>query len=161
MNTYRIRTMTPSDEDAVDALLDASFEAMEEVHLIHALRESGEMMQEHVMELDGKLVAYAALSLMVEPAGWLCLAPVAVAPEFQGKGYGVKIVTKIGALANELGPEVVVLGKPSFYEAGGFSNARAINLTSPYPIEFTSLAGVGSDAPEAILLYPKAFEKLT
>jgi putative acetyltransferase len=161
MNIHHIRTLKPSDEDAVDALVDAAFDTMEEVHLIHALRASGEMMQEHVMEQDGELIGYAALSTMLEPAGWLCLAPVAIAPAFQGKGYGVKIVGKIAALANEIGPEIVVLGKPSFYEASGFSNARAANLVSPYPVEYMSLAGPGDDVPAVELVYPKAFDALS
>jgi putative acetyltransferase len=129
--------------------------------LIHALRASAEMAQELVMVQDGAITASAGLSAMIKPAGWLCLAPVAVAPAFQGKGDGVKIVRKIAALANKIGPEVVVLGKPSFYEKSGFSNTRAANLISPFPVKFLSLAGPGDDTPAVELIYPKAFGPLS
>jgi putative acetyltransferase len=149
------------EHEANAALLDAAFDTMEEVHLVHDLRDSGEMMQEHVLEHEGQLVGYAGLSAMVAPLGWLCLAPVAVAPAYQGKGYGHKLVARVGEVANTLGPEVIVLGKPSFYAASGFSSERAANLTSPYPLEYTLLAGTGDASPDDELIYPKAFSKLT
>ena len=159
--TCTLRTALFSDHDAIDRLLEAAFDTMEEVHLIHALRDSGEIMQEQVMEFGNQLVGYAALSAMVEPVGWMCLAPVAVAPAFQGQGYGGKLTRRIAEVANTVGPEVVVLGEPSLYDAAGFSQKRAGNLTSPYPLEYTSLAGPGNNAPTETLRYPDAFGNLT
>lgn len=159
--THTIRAPLSFEHDIIDALLEAAFDSMEEVHLIHALRDSGEMMREQVLEENGRIVGYTALSTMVAPAGWLCLAPIAVAPEIQGKGYGVKLVKRVAEIANEAGPEVVVLGKPSFYEASGFSNERAANLISPYPVKYTSLAGPMDGAPAEELIYPEAFSKMS
>jgi putative acetyltransferase len=55
---------------------------------------------------------------------------------------------------------VVVLGAVPFYERAGFLNARAKNLTSPYPISHTMIVGPGDDAPKQTLKYPKAFADL-
>jgi putative acetyltransferase len=55
---------------------------------------------------------------------------------------------------------VVVLGGVSFYERTGFSAARAAQLTSPYPISHTMLAGEGTNAPSETLVYPQSFSKL-
>ena len=73
----------------------------------------------------------------------------------------MRIVAKIAKVANTIGPEIVVLGDPAFYEAAGFSTARAAMLSSPYPVEYTSLAGPGDDAPNETLIYPDAFSKLS
>jgi len=55
---------------------------------------------------------------------------------------------------------VVVLGQVGFYERAGFLQERAAQLTSPYPIENTLLAGPGKDTPQKTMQYPKAFEGL-
>ena len=49
--------------------------------------------------------------------------------------------------AEKSGQYIVVLGKLSLYERGGFSAQRAGNLTSPYPVSHTMLAGPKDDAP--------------
>jgi putative acetyltransferase len=95
---------------------------------------------------------------MVAPEGWLCLAPVAVAPERQGRGIASRLVRHlIEALLDE-GRTVVVLGNPSLYARAGFSAERAARLTSPYPIEATLIARPGTDVPEMRLVYAAAFE---
>ena len=97
---------------------------------------------------------------MLSPKGWLCLAPVAVHPDLQGRGIGKRMIGMLAEWARLAGRTVVVLGEVPFYERGGFSAARAANLTGPYPIEHTLLAGPGNDTPEAELIYPKAFSAL-
>ncbi|MHA6345572.1 GNAT family N-acetyltransferase [Roseivivax sp. CAU 1761] len=105
----------------------------------------------------GAPVAYLALSQMRGPKGWLCLAPVAVAPPHQGRGIGRRAVGMVAAWARAAGQTVVVLGETGFYERAGFSLARAQNLTSPYPVDHTLIARPGEDAPAETLVYPEAF----
>lgn len=152
-----LREMRRGEEPAVDALLRAAFNGAEEAELVKALRRSGDMAGEQVMAADGDIVAYLALSRMVAPKGWLCLAPVAVHPDWQGRRIGRRMVGLITEWARISGTTVVVLGQVPFYERAGFSAARAAQLTSPYPIEHTLLAGPGTDAPKATLTYPRAF----
>ena len=170
------RDMRPDEVTEVDALLRAAFGGEAEVALVHALRRNGDMVSETVVHWQGRIVGYAALSRMVAPAGWLCLAPVAVwpafqrgasAPQGQPKGawqIGRRLVSEL-ALAAEIPkgtevPAIVVLGQPGFYETCGFSRARAARLTTPYPLEYTMLAAPGEDVPEAELIYPAAFAEV-
>jgi putative acetyltransferase len=93
--------------DEVDALLRAAFPTDAEARLVRMLRADGDMLYEFQKPWAGKIGGYFALSRMQEPAGWACLAPVAVRPEWQG-----------GKLA-EISPN---------REVGGPSEARARSL---------------------------------
>ena len=97
---------------------------------------------------------------LVAPKKWLCLAPVAVAPDVQGRRYGTRMMGMLTEWARLSKSTVVVLGGVSFYERAGFSAARAAQLTSPYPISHTMLAGERSSAPSETLVYPQSFSKL-
>ncbi|MEQ9258402.1 MAG: N-acetyltransferase [Roseovarius sp.] len=151
------RPMQAGEEAAVERLLHAAFDAPDEAGLVQALRREGAIAGEMVLPMGEEIVGYYALSSMRAPEGWLCLAPVAVAPEHQGKGLGRRMVGQLAQWARMAGQTVVVLGYVPFSERCGFSAARAARLTSPYPVEHTLLAGPGEDAPEAVLRYPKAF----
>jgi len=168
-----VRDIRPDDFAEVDALLQAAFGGVQEVALVHALRRDKDMVSESVIHWDGRIIAYAGLSRMVAPVGWLCLAPVAVLPEAQrgaltpagqAKGHwqvGKRLVSELASAARtpefDKSPAIVVLGQPEFYEQCGFSRTRAARLTSPYPRDFTMLAAPGEDVPKAELIYPAAF----
>jgi putative acetyltransferase len=152
-----LREMRPGEEDAVEALLNAAFGGPDEAALVRTLRRGKAMAGEQVMTADAAVVAYAGLSRMVAPKGWLCLAPVAVHPDWQDRRIGKRMVGLITEWARISGTYVVVLGQVGFYERAGFSAARAAKLTTPYPVGNTLLAGPGSDVPETTLVYPPAF----
>ncbi|SLN14144.1 Acetyltransferase (GNAT) family protein [Roseivivax jejudonensis] len=154
--TQFLREMQPGEEPAVDALLRAAFGQADEARIVTALRREGRIAGECIVPGDDGPVGYFALSAMRAPDGWLCLAPVAVAPEAQGQGVGRRMIGMLSAWTVAAGQTVVVLGEPGFYERCGFSVARARNLTSPYPVAHTALARPGQDAPTATLTYPKA-----
>lgn len=168
-----IRDMRPEDVAEVDALTRAAFGGDDERALVHALRRDGDMLVELVVPWQGRILAHCALSRMVAPERWLCLAPVSVLPEAQRGALapaggdkrpwqvGRRLVQGVVSAAMTPGQlmdgPVVVLGQPEFYERCGFSRDRARNLTSPYPISHTMLAGPGDHAPSATLVYPPAF----
>lgn len=169
------RSARAEDFDEIHALLEAAFPGPEEADLVRRLRSDGDMWMELVKDWDGRIAAYAGLSRMQEPAGWACLAPVAVWPAYQRGAcatseddrrlfaFGTRLVREIStvARAEDKPPpfplEVVVLGDPGFYGRAGFSQTRAQALRSPYPIAHTLLAGTGPEQPGAALVYPKAF----
>ena len=151
-----IRPATPDDLPAIDAVLTAAFGGTEQVGLVHALRAARAMRGEQVIPLGGNIIGYYALSSMIAPGGWLCLAPVVIAPDWQGRGHGRRLVAQLAAWADQTTTPVVVLGQPDFYGKCGFSQALAVNLTSRYPVAQTSLAGVGKTAPTVTLRYPVA-----
>lgn len=152
------REMRRGEEAQVDALLRDAFGSSEEVTLVHALRKAGDIAGEQVLPMDGQIVGYYALSKMVQPSGWLCLAPVAIAPELQRQGHGRRMVGLLTEWARLTKIPIVVLGNPELYGQAGFSFENAQNLTSPYPIEFTGVAGLDRPA-NGRLVYPKAFGK--
>lgn len=154
------RPMQPGEEEAVSALLDAAFDGTTESRLVTALRKNGEMAGEMVLPLGDSIIGYYALSQFRAPQGWLCLAPVAVAPDLQGHGHGRRMIRQLTEWARLSEQVVVVLGQVEFYEKADFQQARAASLTSPYPIEHTLLAGPGTDAPKQSLRYPKSFDGL-
>lgn len=70
-----------------------------------------------------------------EPPAASILAPLSVAPKFQGKGIGGRLILKGLELLRESGVSLVfVLGHPSYYPRHGFEPAGAFGLTAPYPI---------------------------
>ncbi len=153
-----MRPARATDHDAIDALLRAAFPGPEEAALVRALRGSGEMTLEMVMDWPDGLVGYLALSRMVAPAGWLALAPVAVAPQWQGKRLGSRMVASVVRLMTIRQATMVVLGKPSFYARAGFSQERAARLATPYPPDHTLIARPGMGSPAETLVYPAAFD---
>lgn len=142
----------------VDTLLRAAFETGDEADLVTRLLADKDMAGELVVRGKARILGYAGLSRMVSPKGWLCLAPVAVDPDAQGVGHGSTLMKMVLKWAEERDAVVVVLGNPEYYEAQGFSRARAAKLKTRYPNEFTLLAGLGTDVPEEKLVYPPAFD---
>lgn len=103
-----LQQVTQAQFDEVEALLQAAFETDAEARLVRQLRADGDMLMEFQKPWDGRIGGYFALSRMQAPAGWACLAPIAVRPEWQG-----------GRLADSL-PKVYAAGvevkrhRPSF-----------------------------------------------
>lgn len=151
-----VRGFRATDAEAVDGLLQAAFGGPREAAMVRDLRASGEMVIELVMPWEGAIIGDVALSRMVAPDGWLCLAPMAIAEAWSGRGLGVRLAKSAVALA--AGRTVVVVGKPSLYARAGFSLNRAARLTSSYPIDHTLIARPDDDVPEGTLIYPAAFE---
>ncbi len=154
------RDMRRGEEPAVDALLDLAFGGPDESRLIAALRKSRVIAGETVLPMDGQIIGYYALSYMVKPKGWLCLAPVAIHPDVQRRGYGKRMIGVLTEWARLTKTPVVVIGEATFYESAGFSTEAAKNLQSPYHIGHTLLAGVGDTQPHETLVYPAPFANI-
>jgi putative acetyltransferase len=152
-----IRDLKRGEEDAVDALLQAAFEGKDEAALVHKLRKSGEIAGEQVLPMGDEIIGYYAISRMVAPKGWLALAPVAIRPDMQRRGLGRRMMGVLTEWARLTKSPVVVLGNPAFYETAGFTCELADGLTTPYPKEFTMMAGVAAP-PSKTLVYSRAFD---
>ena len=102
-------------------------------HLVlHNLRKEACFVPEldYVIEDDGKIIAhiaYAKGSLKTEDGRTetsLLFGPVSVLPEYQGRGYGSKLIQFTLEKARELGyPAVVITGNPAYYSRFGFEPA--------------------------------------
>ena len=153
-----MRGLRAGEEGAVDALLRAAFPGPQEADLVRRLRAEGRMEMEIVLPWEGGVIGYLALSRLVAPEGWLALAPVAIAPDWQGRRLGARLVARTMQLVAIKLQRVVVIGKPSFYGRAGFSRGRAAGLKLPYPLEYAGYFGPGEDIPEADVIYPAAFD---
>lgn len=153
------RDLKCGEEDEVDALLKTAFGGPAEAQLVAKLRKSKAIAGEQVMPMGDQIVGYYALSYMIKPKGWLCLAPVAIAPDVQRRGYGKRMIGMLTEWARLSKTPIVVLGQPEFYEKTGFTRAGAAQLHSPYLIEHTMVCGI-TDAPTHQLVYPAAFDGL-
>lgn len=93
-----------------------------------------------VAEEQGELIGHvlfskAVLTRTVTPASVQLLAPLAVLPEAQGKGVGIKLIKAGLSELRGSGVELVfVLGHPGYYPRCGFTAAGVLGFEAPYPI---------------------------
>lgn len=153
-----IRRAVPEDHGAIDALLRRAFGGPAEADLVRRLR-AQRGFREWVVGVPVP-IAYVAVSPFEAPGDWLCLAPLAVAPEEQGRGVATALLRHVVAELIAEKRTVVALGQPSLYARAGFSNERAARLVTPYPLGATAIARPGSDAPAVRLVYHPAFAGL-
>ena len=134
-----VRTERLEDRGATAAVLTSAFSQDLEARLVEALRHSTGFVEELslVAEVDGRIVGYCLFT----PAGIgecadraLALAPLAVLPEFQGRGVGSELVRHGLAAGRARGfGAVIVVGHPEYYPRFGFAPARHLGLTPPFP----------------------------
>ncbi len=133
-----IREETPADIAIIRDINRQAFGGDAEGQLIDALRASGDVVLSLVAQVDGEVVGHLLFSrLQAETTGGkikaAALAPMAVTPDFQGRGVGTALVERGLALCRERGyTVVVVLGHPDYYPRFGFSSAKGQALKSPY-----------------------------
>lgn len=153
-----VREVREDDRESIDELLELAFGGREEVRLVRDLRDIGDMYKEVVMPFGDGAAGYLALSRFRAPDGWLCLAPVAIHPDWQRQGRGRFMVqAQVDELCHRLNKTIVVLGPLGFYRSAGFSSTRARKLTTPFSRDNTLLAAPGTGVAHAKLSYSKAF----
>lgn len=65
----------------------------------------------------------------------LALAPLAVLPDYQGKGIGSKLINKGLEIAKNLGyKSVIVLGSETYYPKFGFKEALSFGIKTPFEV---------------------------
>ncbi|MNX35438.1 hypothetical protein D3C86_657040 [compost metagenome] len=166
-----IREETSDDREVIRAVNRLAFGGDTEGELIDRLRADGDVLLSLVAQVDGEVVGHILFSkLKSETRGGTikaaALAPMAVTPEFQGRGIGTSLVERGLALCRERGyTAVVVLGHPDYYPRFGFSAQKGQALDSPYSeageaymaLELVPGALVGVSGS---VRYPEAFAAL-
>jgi putative acetyltransferase len=151
---------------AVLALHRAVFGGEYEAELVERLDRDG-LVVASLVALEAEIVVghvlFSELAVAIDgrPILAASLAPLAVLPDFQRSGIGVRLVTNGLRILRDRGKAaVIVLGQPSYYRRFGFSAEVARKLEGPFmgenfmALELTSgaLAGLTGSAR-----YPAAF----
>lgn len=124
----KIQKPTIETRPKVYALLRSAFPGSEyEAALVQKLHENGKTIHEWACLISGKVIAYIAFTNAYHGRDicGLHLAPMAVAPEFQGRGVGSELLRF--ALRQEVvsSQTLFVLGEPAYYRRFGFEPCSA------------------------------------
>jgi putative acetyltransferase len=169
---WLVRHASPVDLPEILRVVTSAFGREDEARLVERLRASDVWVPGLTLaarpsgEPRGPIVGFAALSRITvggRPA--LALAPVAVAPDWQGRGAGSALVrTGIARAAQCHERLILVLGDPSYYGRFGFTAAIPLRIHGPYDdagLAFQALVLPGSDpVPSGLAVYPDLFDGL-
>ncbi|MEQ8250317.1 MAG: N-acetyltransferase [Oceanibaculum nanhaiense] len=158
-----IHEIRPADFSAVEALYPKAFPEEDLLPLVSALLRQGRDVISLVATLDGVLVGHIALtSCRIEGVTEriALLGPLAVTPEWQGRGIGGALIRdSLERLKDQGFSWVFVLGDPGYYGRFGFQPET--HLLPPYEIPeewrtgWQSICLTGNkSAPGANLIVP-------
>lgn len=133
-----IRNGRQEDRDSVERITREAFyniyiPGCVEHYLVHIMRDHPDFVAQldFVLERDGEIVGnimYTKARLVDETGeekGILTFGPICVAPVFQRRGYGKKLIAHSLNCAKELGCEaVVIFGTPANYVTSGFVSCQ-------------------------------------
>lgn len=170
-----IRKEEKKDHKTVFNLIEKAFEKElmsdhKEQELVERLRKSEVFVPELslVAEIEGQIVGYVLLTKIKIVNGILeteslAMAPVAVLPEFQGKGVGARLIESAHEKAKELGfGSVVLLGHEGYYPRFGYKMAKDYGIRLPFevPDENCMVIELVENALQhasGVVRYPKEF----
>jgi putative acetyltransferase len=147
----KIQKLTAENRPKVYALLQRAFPySSEEVELVQKLHEHGRPLHEWVCLHTNKVIAYIAFSNAYQGSEvcGLHLAPMAVSPDFQGRGVGSELLRFALRQETIKSQPLFVLGEPGYYRRFGFepcsqpvcpfdrNNAHFLSMRSSPAISF-------------------------
>ncbi|ARZ66374.1 N-acetyltransferase [Streptomyces sp. HU2014] len=169
MNTrtdWITRTETDADIPAIRAVVLAAFDTPLEAGLVDALRADTSWipgLSVVTQTTDGTVVGHALLTRChIGDTPALCLAPVAVLPEYQKTGAGSAAVRAALDAAEAMGENAVtVLGHPDYYPRFGFTRASTYGIRPTIDVPDEAMMVLGLDAgrplPAGTLHYAAPF----
>ncbi|GAA3091247.1 GNAT family N-acetyltransferase [Streptomyces rectiviolaceus] len=153
-NTWITRAETSADIPAIRAVVVAAFDTPAEADLVEALRSDTawiDGLSVVTTDQDGTVVGHALLTRChIGDTPALCLAPVAVLPEYQRTGAGSAVIRAALDVAKDRGERfVTVLGHPAYYPRFGFTRASAygIGISIDVPDEAMMALALDADHP--------------
>ena len=170
--TIRAERDDEADHAAIRAVVAAAFNSPIEARLVDDIRASEHFVPEWslVAEVDGRVVGHVLVGYCEVVDGDTRrrvpnLAPLAVAPEYHGRGIGSALVRAVTALVDERGEPLVILeGAPGYYGRFGFEHSVPlgihINLPDWAPAEAAQVLRLRyyDPAVRGLVVYPPAFD---
>lgn len=102
-------------------------------------------------------IAFSPVKINGADRGWYGLGPVAVAPDYQGKGVGRTLIQHGLEELKAMGAQgCVVLGEPAYYTRAGFAADGRLKLEGVPPQYFMCIP-FGAEIPEGIVTYHPSF----
>ena len=135
-----IRLEQEADRQQIRIINTSAFDTDAEANLVEALRQSDIPLISLVAEEKNQLIGHilfspVSLAGQAHAPAIAGLAPMAVLPEWQGKGVGNRLVREGLKYCAEAGYDaVVVLGHPDYYPRFGFVPASTFNIKSEYEV---------------------------
>lgn len=150
----------PIHRVTVLAFRDAPHTDHTEQFIVKALRRADALFLSQVAESDGEVIGHVAISpvnVSDGSANWFGLGPISVLPEYQGKGFGSKLMQNALADLSEKGAAgCVVLGDPSYYGRFGFKVVGGLVFPG-VPVEYFQALSFGGVFPQGEVAYHEAF----
>lgn len=159
-----IRDVEPADDAAIAALITAAFEGAphaggNEAQIVADLRAAGALSLSLVAERDGLVTGHIAASpaAVNGQTGWACIAPVSVAPGFQGKGIGTVLMREaLDRLRASGAKGAVLVGDPGYYARFGFT-ARPGLTAEGIPQPYVQALDFGAEPASGQVVFHPAF----
>ncbi len=136
-----IRAEHPEDYEEIDQVNRWAFNQADEVELIDRVRASEYYIPELslVAEYEEKIIGHILYSFVdlvgEETVQILCLAPLAVLPDYHNQGIGRRLVNaSLERAEAKKEALVVVLGHPWFYPKCGFESASRYQIYPPVSV---------------------------
>lgn len=135
MNAMEIEKQRTCDGEAVEELLNITFGKNRFKKAAYVFREGVAPIEAlcFVIRESGKLIATLRFwPILIDDYAGLLLGPIAVSPELQGQGYGIKLMEYGLSEATLLGhSRVLLVGDEAYYQRVGFSRKLAQKITMP------------------------------
>jgi putative acetyltransferase len=160
-----VRPETPRDFDAIreinlEAFKGHPFSRQTEHLIVEGLRAANALALSLVAEADGVVVghiAFSAASIGGVIAGLYLLGPVAVRPDFQGRGIGRALIEEgLGTLRTRAAYGCVLVGDPAYYGRFGFRSQPPI-WCEGVPQENVLFLAMQGEAPTGEVRHHPAF----
>jgi putative acetyltransferase len=161
-----IRNETDGDGHAIEAVtvsafLNAPHTSHTEHLIVNALRNAGQLTVSLVAETEGTIIGHVAVSPVAISDGsrdWFGLGPISVAPEYQRRGIGSRLMCEALRVLRERGAAgCVLLGEPAYYSRFGFEADPGLTLPR-VPAEYFQSVSFSANRPRGIVTYDSAFE---
>lgn len=145
IKNIKLRLEKPADYKIVENLTREAFwnvhvPGCSEHYLIHIMRNSDAFIKEldTVAEIDGRIVGnivYTKAKILGDNGdiyNVVCFGPIAVLPEFQGRGIGGMLIRYTRKLAKQLGYRAILIyGDPEYYSRYDFVAAETYGIGTP------------------------------
>lgn len=157
---WKIRQEKEGDEAAIRDVVSRAFAPKpfadpDDELIVERLRADGSLVLSLVAQARGAVIGQVALSpAKIGDLKYLCLGPLAVLPEFQGKGIGADLVGHALGVAQAYGRNgVVLLGDPNYYGRFGFKKVAAVTYDGQ-GADYVQVLPFGDDPSGALTFHP-------